>query len=82
VQIDRTGVWLLLAAACAFGLLYAMRDEVVHGFYGRHARGREAPAAFAGSLMSAVLTGLGLGMSAACAIVGLAVVFERLGLSF
>jgi hypothetical protein len=80
VQIDRTGVWVMLSIACAGGLVQAVRTEVVHGFYARHARWREARGAFLGTCVDAVLTGLALGMLVACAIVALAAVLERTGL--
>ena len=80
MQIDRTGVWVLLAVACLVALALAVRAEVLHGFYARHSRWREAPAAFVGTCVDAALTGVGLGMAAACTIVALAAVLERLGL--
>jgi hypothetical protein len=80
MQIDRTGLWIVLALGCAGGLVGALRAEVLHGFYARHERWRDAPRAFVGTCVDATLTGVGLGMAAACGIVALAAVLEQAGL--
>ena len=80
MQIDRTGVWLMLAVACAGGLAHAVRTEILRGFYARHARWRDAPGAFVGTCIDALVTGVALGMLAVCVVVGLAAVLERAGL--
>ena len=38
MQIDRTGVWVLIAVACLAGVVAAVRSEVGRGFYANHAR--------------------------------------------
>jgi len=80
MQIDRTGVWLMLAVACAAGLVLAVRAEVLNGFYARHARWRDAPRAFVGTCVDALFSGMALGMLAVCVIIGLAALLERVGL--
>jgi hypothetical protein len=81
MQIDRTGLWVLLGVTCAGGLVQAVRVQLLHGFYARHAGWRDAPGSFLGTCIDVLFTGLGFGMLAACVIVGLAAVLEKSGLA-
>jgi hypothetical protein len=73
-------VWIFFGLCCVPGIVYAVRRELRHDYYGRHGRWYEAPASFIGTCISGVLTGLGLGLGVAVAALFVAAIYARTGL--
>jgi len=79
VRWDATGLWVMLAIGSALGVVVAARvkfrapDRMPRRF-------RDAPVAFLGACVDAVLTGIGVGIAAVFVIMVLAGVLFALGL--
>lgn len=77
VVVDRTAVWGLLAACSLLGAAALAPPELRRAYYARHACWRDAPLAFAGDALVAVLTGAGCGMAACGVLVAVAALAAR-----
>jgi hypothetical protein len=73
VQIDKLGLWVLLGVCCLGGLAWALPREL------RGVRWRAEPLRSSGALASAVLTGVGAGLSVALVATALGALLARLG---
>jgi hypothetical protein len=75
VTWDTTGVWVMLALACALGVIGALRAKFA---VAERPHIRQAPMPFLGACIDALMTGLGLGMAAVFLILMLAAAFNAL----
>jgi hypothetical protein len=78
MDVDRDGLWLLIAVCCAGALVFTLPRMLRHEFYARHARWREAPVRFAGVSLSAALTAAAIGMGVAFGVLALDIALIRL----
>jgi len=80
VSINQGPLWIMLAVACAIGVISTFRAQARRVDLPWRERWRTDRRSFLGGSIDALITGVGLGMVAVLVIVLLAAVFGRLGL--
>ena len=80
VDINLTALGILLAVCAVAGVGYRMIVGVRRGYYARHSSWRDAPREFFAATGDAVMTGLGVGLSAGTIIFLLATLMARIGI--
>ena len=79
MSVDQEPLWIMLAVACAIGVISAFRTEARQSDATWRQRWRSSRRSFIGSSIDALITGVALGMLAVLAILLLAGALVRLG---
>jgi len=79
VSVNQGPLWIMLAVACAIGVITTFRAQARRVDSPWRERWRSERRSFVGSSIDALITGIGLGMVAVLVIVLLAAVLARLG---
>jgi hypothetical protein len=80
MDINRTRLGVLLVVCAVAGVGYRMIVGVRRGYYARRSWWRDAPREFFAATGDAVMTGLGVGLSAGTIIFLLAALIPRIGI--
>ena len=75
--VNRSVLWLLMAGCCAPSVVRLIRLRLDEA-RGQHGRWREAPLSFAGACLDGVLTGVGVGLGAACGVLAVCALWVEL----